>query len=58
MAGVLGALGRRINNNPEIKKAGVEANIHAVLIYERDGDDLYISMHDYVIDVLKDFGII
>ena len=58
MAGVLGALGRRINNNPEIKKAGVEANIYAVLIYERDGEDLYISLHDYVVEVLKDFGII
>ena len=58
MAGVLGALGRRINNNPEIKKAGLEANIHAVLIYGRDGEDLYISLHDYVIEVLKDLEII
>ncbi|MCH7480878.1 MAG: hypothetical protein IIC79_05740 [Chloroflexi bacterium] len=58
MARALEALGRRIKSTPEIKKAGLGANIHAVLNYKRDGEDLYISLHDYVIEVLKDFGII
>jgi hypothetical protein len=58
MAGVMGALGRRISNTKEIRSAGLPANSGAIFTWEQDGDKQYISLKDYAIEALREEGII
>jgi len=58
LAGVLGALGRRINQTKEIHKAGLEGNVKAVINYRHDGEDLYLSLTPEAEEVLREEGYI
>lgn len=56
--GVHGALGRRINNTPEIHRAGLQGNIKAVLRWEEDGEGGYFSLTPHALEALKAEGIV
>ena len=58
MAGVLGALGRRVNNTKEIHQAGLPGNINAILKWEKEGDKGYYSLTSYALEALKAENII
>ena len=58
MAGVLGALGRRINNTQEIHQAGLPGNTKAVLKWEKEGGIEYVSLKPYVHEALVAEGVI
>jgi len=58
LAGVLGALGRRINNTKEIHQAGVPGSVTAVLHYRKENDELYLSLTKDAEQVLKEEGVI
>ncbi len=58
LRGALGALGRRISATPEIKQAGLEPNVYAILNYEYEGDDVYISLKPYALEALREEGVI
>lgn len=53
MAGVLGALGRRINNTEEIHQARLPGNTNAVFKWEKEGGMDYISLTPYALEALK-----
>jgi len=57
-AGVMGALGRRINNTKEIHTAGLPANIGAVIHYRRTDDGTYLSLTHDAEEVLREEGVI
>jgi len=58
MAGVLGALGRRINNTEEIHQAGLPGNTKAILKWEDEGGKGYYSLTPHAIEALKAEGVI
>jgi hypothetical protein len=62
IAGVFGALGRRINNTPEIHQAGLPGNCDAIRRWDRETKDgkvvYYISLTLDALDALKKEGII
>ena len=58
MAGVMGALGRRINNTKEIHQAGLPGNTGAVLKWEQEGDKAYYGLTPDATEALKAEGII
>ena len=58
MAGVLGALGRRINNTEEIHQAGLPGNTKAILKWEKEGGKVYYSLTPHAIEALKAEGVI
>ena len=58
MAGILGALGRRINNTEKIHKAGLPGNCDAVLEQTRKDGVWYIELKPHTIEALKTKGII
>lgn len=58
MAGVLGALGRRVNNTKEIHQAGLPGNASAVLKWEKEGGKEYISLTPHALEALKAENII
>jgi len=57
-AGVMGALGRRINNTKEIHSAGLPANVYAVINYRKTDDGTYLSLTHDAKEVLKAEGVI
>ncbi len=57
-AGVMGALGRRINNTKEIHDAGLPANIYAVINYRKAEDGTYLSLTPDAEEVLREEGVI
>jgi hypothetical protein len=58
MSGTLGALGRRINETPEIHQAGLPGDTSAVLKYETEGEIRYISLTPEALEALRAEGII
>ncbi len=58
MAGVLGALGRRINNTQEIHQAKLPGNVLAVLKYEQEGGKTYYSLTPHALEALRAENII
>ena len=56
--GVHGALGKRINQTPEISMAGLPGNIDAVVLWRQEDGVGYISLKPEFIEVLKEEGII
>ena len=58
MAGLLGALGRRINGTPEIKQAGLPGNVKAVLNYERIGGKRHMDLTIHAKEALEAEGVI
>ena len=57
-AGVMGALGRRINSTVEIHSAGLPANVYAVINYRETDDGTYLSLTHDAEEVLREEGII
>ena len=57
-AGVMGAMGRRINNTKEIHQAGLPANVYAVIKYRKTEDEMYYSLTQNAEEVLKEEGVI
>lgn len=53
MAGLLGALGNRINNTPEIHRAGLPGNVEAVLKYERIDGKRHLSLTPHAREALE-----
>lgn len=53
MAGLFGALGRRINKTPEIHQANLPGKCTAVLEWEERNDDSYIRLLPHTIEALK-----
>lgn len=58
MAGVLGALGRRINNTAEIHQAGLPGNCNAVLKWEEEGGKRYVCLTPHAFEALKSMGLV
>lgn len=58
MAGVMGALGRRISNTPEIKAAGLPENTNAMFNWESEDEAWYLSLQPHAVDALLEIGII
>ena len=62
IAGVHGALGRRINHTPEIEQAGLPGNMKAVMNWRKKSEGTkiiyYLSLCPDFIEVLKEEGII
>ena len=58
MAGVFGALGRRISNTPAIKAASLPQNLNAMIKTRRDGESKCLSLTPYAEDALEKEGII
>lgn len=58
MAGVLGALGRRINTTKEIHLAGLKGSTEAILNWEIEGDKGYYSLTPQAIEALRSEGVI
>ena len=58
MAGVMGALGRRINNTKEIHLAGLPGNTSAVLKWEKENGKGYFTLTPDAVEALKAEGII
>lgn len=56
--GVMGALGRRINNTKEIHDAGLPGSITAVIIYRETDDGTYLSLTQDAKEVLIEEGVI
>ena len=52
MAGILGAMGRRINNTPEIHGAGLPGSIEAIIHYEKIGTKTQMSLDTFALEVL------
>jgi len=57
-AGVMGALGRRINNTKEIHYAGLPANVYAVINYRKTEDGTFLSLTSDAEEVLREEGVI
>ena len=57
-AGVMGALGRRINNTEEVHSAGLPANVYAVINYRQTEDGTYLSLTRDAEEVLREEGVI
>lgn len=58
MAGVLGALGRRISGTKEIANAGLPRNCNAMLEWEREGEIEHISLRPYALEALREENIV
>lgn len=58
MAGVLGALGRRISNTKEIAAAGLPQNCMAMFEWETEDEIDYIELQHYALEALQEEGII
>ena len=58
IAGVHGALGRRINNTKEITDAGLPGNLSAISTWQQEGGVYYQGLKPEFIEVLKEEGII
>lgn len=58
MAGVLGAIGRRINHTKEIHQAGLPGNASAILKWEKQGGKEYIMLTHDALEALKTENII
>ena len=58
LAGVLGALGRRINQTKEIHKAGLVGNVKAIIKYSIAASELYMELTPDALEVLKENGVI
>lgn len=58
MAGVMGALGGRINHTKEIHQAGLPGSVGAVIIYRREDEGFYLSLTPDAEQVLKEEKII
>ena len=58
VAGVHGALGRRINHTKEIIESGLPGNMNAVIIWRKSGGKDYVSLKPEFIEVLREEGII
>lgn len=54
MAGVMGALGRRISNTSEIRQAGLKGNTTAIMEYDKG----YLSLTKDALEVLREEGLI
>lgn len=57
-AGIMGALGARINGTKEIRLAGLPGNITALINYREFDDITYVSLTDDATAALKEEGII
>ena len=57
-AGVMGALGHRVNGTPEIGLAGLPQNITAIINYRKVDDTTFLSLTDDAKAVLLEEGII
>ena len=57
-AGVMGALGRRINNTKEINSAGLPANVYAIINYRKSEDGTFLSLTPEAKEVLEEEGLI
>lgn len=58
MAGVLGGLGRRMANTPEIKQAGLPGSINAMVKYRLEKGVYYLSLTKEASEVLEEEGYI
>ena len=58
MAGVLGALGRRVDHTPEIHRAGLPGNSGAVLKLEEEDGKRFISLQPDALKVLREANVI
>ncbi len=58
IAGVFGALGRRINKTEEIHKAGLLGNTRDVLKWDYENGKYYLSLTPNALEALKAEGII
>ena len=58
LAGIFGALGRRINKTTEVHEAGLTGTTKDVLTWENDGDKWFISLTPNALEALKAEGII
>lgn len=58
VAGVHGALGRRINHTKEIADSGLPGNTNAVLTWRNSGGKEYLSLKPEFIEVLREEKII
>ena len=56
--GVHGALGRRINSTPEIHQAGLPGNSKAVLVWDGEGEDWYLSLTPHALEALIIEGVV
>jgi len=57
-AGVMGALGRRINSTKEIQTAGLPTNVYAVIQYRETDNGTYLSLTHDAEEVLREEGVI
>lgn len=58
MAGVLGALGRRINNTPEIRQAGLPGNVSAIMVFETVSGTRYVELTPEALEALEEEEVI
>ena len=58
MAGVMGALGRRINGTKEIHAAGLPGNTLALFEWPKEGGKNYIELKPYALEALQVEGLI
>lgn len=58
MAGLLGALGSRINSTPEIHRAGLPGTVEAVLEYEKVDGERHLSLTPHAQEALEAEGVI
>jgi hypothetical protein len=58
IAGVHGALGRRINNTKEIHQAGLPGHTSAIMTWRQEGKKGYFSLKPDFLEVLKEEGLI
>jgi hypothetical protein len=58
MAGVLGALGKRINMTEQIHQAGLPGNTSAVLTWEVESGKEFICLKALALEVLKAEGLV
>ncbi len=58
IAGLHGALGRRINNTKEIHQAGLPGEMKAIVTWRKDGDKEFLSLKPDFLEVLREEGIV
>lgn len=58
MRGIMGALGRRVANTPEIVKAGLPGHVGAVVHYRKADDGWHLSFTSEAKEVLQEEGLI
>jgi hypothetical protein len=58
IAGLHGALGRRINNTPEIHRAGLPGNTAAIFVWTNEGGEEHLDLTSEAREALEAEGII